>query len=284
VTGPPLAGHVALVTGAGRGIGRAHALLLAERGARVVCCDLGVELDGTGTDRSIAAAVASEIRAVGGDAVADVNDISTFAGAGAAVATGVEAFGFVDIVVNNAGTAATAGIDDVTEELVTRQLAVHLVAAIGTARAAWPMMRARGWGRVINTVSEAAFPSRVTAGRGAGLGYGPAKAAVWSATHALAAEGRDLGITVNAISPGARTRMNATMLGDATAGLDLDPAHVARVVAWLASHDADDVTGAVIHTAGGQHREYRVDRHRDTELVARIRRAVVTEGPASRSV
>jgi NAD(P)-dependent dehydrogenase (short-subunit alcohol dehydrogenase family) len=269
-----LEGHVALVTGAGRGIGRAHATLLAERGAKLVCCDLGVELDGTGSDVLVAEAVAREIRAAGGDAVADSSDISTFSGGAAAVAAGVDAFGFVDIVVNNAGTAGTASIEDVTEALLERQLAVHLHGAIGTVRAAWPIMRERGWGRVINTVSEAAFPSRVTEGRGGGLAYGPAKAAVWSATYALAAEGSEHGITVNAISPGAFTRMNAAMFEGVSATLDLDPMHVARVVAWLASPAAADVNGAVIHAAGGQHREYRMERLRDTELLSRLAEAL----------
>lgn len=270
MSGHSLEGHVALVTGAGRGIGRAHALLLAERGASVVCCDLGVAADGSGHDRSVAATVASEIVAAGGSAIADASDISTFAGGAAAVATGVEAFGFVDIVVNNAGTIGGVGIDDVTEAALERLLAVHFVGAIGVTKAAWPMMRDRSWGRVINTVSEAAFPSRVTGGAGSGLAYGPAKAAIWSATHALAAEGVEHGITVNAVSPGALTRMNAEMLSDAPPGLDLDPIHVARVVAWLASDEAADVTGAVIHAAGGHLREYRMERHRDTELLHRI--------------
>ena len=265
---------MALVTGSGRGIGRHHALLLAERGAKVVCNDLGVALDGSGRDGLVAAAVTSEITEAGGEAVADTSDISTFAGGAAAVDTGVRAFGFVDIVVNNAGTAASLSIGDVAEESVAQQLAVHLYGAIGTAKAAWPMMRERGWGRVINTVSEAAFPSRVTAGQGSGLGYGPAKAALWSATHALAAEGKAHGITVNAVSPGAFTRMNEAMFLNAPSSLDLDPHHVARVVAWLAGPDADDVTGAVIHAAGGQHREYRMERLRDTELLARLRQAL----------
>ncbi len=269
-----LEGHVALITGAGRGIGRHHALLLAERGAKVVCNDLGVELDGSGRDVSVASDVVREVTAAGGEAIADTSDISAFSGGSAAVETGVRAFGFVDIVVNNAGTASSLSISDVTEDLVARQLAVHLYGAIGTAKAAWPIMRERGWGRVINTVSEAAFPSRITAGQASGLGYGPAKAAVWSATHALAVEGKPFGITVNGISPGAFTRMNEAMFEDSPSSLDLDPCHVARVVAWLASSDADDVTGVVIHAAGGQHREYRVERHRDTELMARIRRAL----------
>jgi NAD(P)-dependent dehydrogenase (short-subunit alcohol dehydrogenase family) len=252
------------------GIGRAHATLLAERGAKVVCCDLGVEVDGSGGDVSVAETVAREIRGAGGEAVADGSDISTFAGAAAAVG----AFGFVDIVVNNAGTPGSASIDEVTEEILGRQLGVHLFGAIGTTRAAWPIMIERGWGRAINTVSEAAFPSRVTDGRGARLASGPAKAAVWSATYALAAEGREHGITVNAISPGAFTRMNAAMFEGAPTTLDLDPIHVARVVTWLASTETDDITGAVIHTAGGRYREYRMERHRDTALLARLEQAL----------
>jgi NAD(P)-dependent dehydrogenase (short-subunit alcohol dehydrogenase family) len=269
-----LDGHVALVTGAGRGIGRAHALTLAARGAKVVCCDLGVEMDGSGSNASIAESVACEVADQGGEAVSDASDISTFAGAAAAVATGVAAFGFVDIVVNNAGTAESAPIDEISEELLDRQFAVHVHGAIGTTKAAWPMMVDRRWGRVINTVSEAAFPSRVTQGRGGGLGYATAKAAVWAATYGLAAQGRQHGITVNAVSPGAFTRMNQLMFADAPSGLDLDPLHVARVVAWLASPTAGDVTGAVIHAAGGHHREYRIERHRETDLTLRLGEAL----------
>lgn len=269
-----LEGHVALVTGAGRGIGHAHAMLMAQLGAKVVCCDLGVELDGSGNDKSVAEAVAAEIRDHGGEAVADTSDISTFAGGAAAVQAGVDAFGKVDIVMNNAGTAGGASIEEVTEDVLARQFAVHVYGSVGTAKAAWPIMKAQGWGRIINTVSEAAFPSRVTDGRGGSLGYGTAKAAVWAATYGLAADGRAHGITVNAISPGAFTRMNAAMFKDAGTSLDLDPAHVARVAAWLASDDAADVTARVIHAAGGHHREYLMARHADTDLIARLTKAV----------
>ena len=270
-----LEGHVALVTGAGRGIGRAHALLMAERGARVVVSDIGVGLDGIGRDSSVAEGVADEIVQAGGHAVADTNDISSFEGAAAAVQTAVRAFGKVDIVVNNAGLAGGSAIADISEEQLGRALALHLYGPIGTAKAAWPMMRSQGWGRIINTVSEEAFPVSADEDRGGlGLTYGPAKAAIWSATRGLAAEGRTCGVTVNAISPGAFTRMNAELFENAPTDLDLDPVHVARVAAWLASDDASDVTGRVVHVAGIHRREYLMRRHADTDLIRRINAAL----------
>jgi hypothetical protein len=266
-----LEGHVALVTGAGRGIGRAHALLMAERGARVVVSDIGVGLDGTGHDSSVAVSVVDEIIGAGGQAVVDTNDISSFEGAAAAVQSGVRAFGKVDIVVNNAGLADGAVIADLSEEQLRRAFALHVHGPVGTAKAAWSMMRSQGWGRVINTVSEEAFPVRIDEDRGGlGLIYGPAKAAIWSATRGLATEGRTCGVTVNAISPGAFTRMNAELFEKAPTELDLDPVHVARVAAWLASDDASDVTGRVLHVAGVYRREYLMRRHADTDLIRRI--------------
>jgi len=269
-----LAGRVALVTGAGRGIGRAHAHLLAARGAAVVVCDLGAALDGSGGDRSVAGVVVDEIVATGGRAVADTTDVSTFAGGERAVRTALDAFGRIDIVVNNAGLVGSAGIEALTEDGLGRVMAVNFVGSVGTARAAWPHFVAQGWGRIVNTVSEVALDPRLL-GSG-GIAYGAAKAAVWSMTISLAEEGRAHGITVNAVSPGAFTRMNEAMFRDAgpPSGLDLDPVHVARVVAWLVSDDADDVTGRIVHAAGGEHREYLTRRHRDTELVARVINAV----------
>ena len=269
-----LEGHVALVTGAGRGIGRAHALLLAERGAAVVACDVGAQVDGSGRDPSVAETVVEEIRAAGGTAVPDGSDISTFDGGASAVAAGVAAFGKVDIVINNAGLTGGASIEDIDEIVLARQFAVHVYGSIGTTKAAWAMMKARGWGRIVNTVSEAAFPSKVTGGRGGGLGYGTAKAAVWAATFGLASEGIQHGITVNAVSPGAFTRMNEAMFEAAPTNLDLDPIHVARVAAWLASDDAADVYGRVIHAAGGHHREYVMARHAHTPLIERLHAAL----------
>jgi NAD(P)-dependent dehydrogenase (short-subunit alcohol dehydrogenase family) len=126
---------------------------------------------------------------------------------------------------------------------------------------------------VVNTVSEVAFDATRSGGR---VGYAAAKAAVWSSTLTLAEAGRPHGITVNAVSPGAATRMNEAHFATTGQpdGLDLDPVHVARVVGWLVSDDACDVTGRVVHVAGGHHREYRVRREADTGLVARIDAAV----------
>lgn len=270
----PLEGHVALVTGAGRGIGRAHAMAMAARGAKVVVSDIGVDLSGAVNDGAVAARVVDEIVAAGGTAVADTHDIASFAGAAAAVQTGVEVFGKVDIVVNNAGLPGGALLEDVTEELLRAAFNLHFHASVGTAKAAWPLMRAQGWGRVINTVSEEAFPSTVEDRDGLGLVYGPAKAAVWSVTTGLADEGRKHGITVNAISPGAFTRMNAALFEAAPTTLDLDPSHVADVAAWLASREAGDVTGRVIHVAGVHRREYVMRRHNGTDLVDRIDAAI----------
>jgi len=190
------------------------------------------------------------------------------------VQTGVDAFGKVDIVINNAGLAMSASIEEVTEAILGQQFAVHVHGSIGTSKAAWPHMKAQGWGRIVNTVSEAAFPPGVTGSSSGGIGYGAAKAAVWAATFDLASAGIADGITVNAISPGAFTRMNATMFEVAPMSLDLDPMHVARVAAWLSSDDAADVTGRVIHVAGGHHREYVMARHADTVLVERINQII----------
>jgi len=269
-----LDGRVALVTGAGRGSGRAHALALAAQGAAVVINDVGADLDGSGGDAGPAEAVAAEVVSAGGWGLADTTDVASIDGGRRAVARTIDAYGRIDIVVNNAGFAHGGGdvIHPVEDEL-DALLGVHLKGALGTMAAAFPYMAARGWGRIVNTVSEAALDPRFVGA----LGYGAAKAALWSATLAAAAEGVPLGITVNAVSPGARTRMNADLLdagfrAGASAGLDLDPAHVADVVAYLASDEAGDITGRIIHAAGGEVREYATARSSGTDLVERLQR------------
>lgn len=265
----PLSGRVAVVTGAGRGIGAAHARMLAADGAAVVVNDAGTNLEGTTAGEPVARDVAALIRADGGEAVADTSDVSTFAGAAAAVQAALDAYGTIDILVNNAGIIGSAGAGDLEEEDLLRMFAVHVTGSAGTIRAAWPVMRAKRYGRIVNTTSEAAYDLRMAAG----VPYATAKAAIWGLTTATAGEGRARGITVNAISPGARTRMSESFLAaGADTGLDLSPDHVARVVALLVREDAGDITGRVVHAAAGFIREYELRRSPGTEVVARLGR------------
>ncbi len=248
-----LNGKVALVTGGGRGLGRAHALGLARGGARVVVNDVGSSVHGAGRADDVAAAVVDEIVAAGGSATADTSDISSYAGAAQAVHTALAAYGHLDILINNAGITGRDHIEHADPSDLDRMLGVHLTGTLGTIRAALPGMRQRRWGRIVSTVSEVAL--RPVPG-GMAM-YGAAKAAIWS----------------NAISPGARTRMSADSIEarPTSAAMDLDPVHVARVVAYLASDEAGDINGRVIHVAGTNIREYlEIRRSGDTELVRRL--------------
>ena len=150
-------GRVAVVTGAGRGIGRAHALLLAERGASVVVNDLGGSMEGVGADAGPASAVAAEIVAAGGVAIADTNDVATTAGAQALVDAAVEQFGRVDILVNNAGIIRWAGFPEADADNLAQHLAVHVGGSFNTTRAAWPHMVEQGYGRIVMTTSTGMF-------------------------------------------------------------------------------------------------------------------------------
>ena len=265
-----LAGRVAIVTGGGRGIGRAHAMRLARHGAAVLVNDLGTTVGGEGQDRSPAVSVVAEITTAGGSAVADEGDVSSFAGAAAIVERALAAFGRLDILVNNAGIATDAPIDDMTEELLLRHIGVHYVGTVGTCRAAVPHLRRQGYGRIVNTVSEAALDTRFPGG----VAYGGAKAAVWAATLAMSRQLLGTGVTVNAVSPGARTRMNEAMFAAAPPVLDLDPDHVAKVVAALVGEDSGAINGHVIHAAAGSIRDYGVHRTAESPAVAWLTEAV----------
>jgi NAD(P)-dependent dehydrogenase (short-subunit alcohol dehydrogenase family) len=242
-------GRVAIVTGAGRGIGRAHALLLAARGASVVVNDLGVAVDGAGDDAGPADAVAAEIVAAGGRAVADRSDVSTAAGGEALVAAALEAFGGIHIVVNNAGIIRWAGLPDADLDNLERHLAVHVAGSFNTIKAAWPHLVEQGYGRIVNTTSAGLF------GLPANLGYATAKGGVIGLTRSLAVAGARKGIKVNAIAPAAMTRMATP---DSAEPADDDPSTVAMasdlvapMVAFLA-HEQCPVTGEIYAAGAGR--------------------------------
>jgi NAD(P)-dependent dehydrogenase (short-subunit alcohol dehydrogenase family) len=231
-------GRVAVVTGAGRGIGRAYTRLLADRGARVVVNDLGGSMDGTGADEGPAVEAAAEIVATGGgEATADTNDVASPAGAQALVDTAVERYGRLDILVANAGIMRWAKFPDVDADDLERHLAVHVTGSFLAARAAWPHMVERGYGRVVLTTSTGML------GLPGNTAYAVAKGGVIGLARSLATAGADHGIRVNLIAPAATTRMAAGGRGP-----EMPPELVAPMVAYLA-HEACPVSGE-IYTAG----------------------------------
>ncbi|HET9690920.1 MAG TPA: SDR family oxidoreductase [Acidimicrobiales bacterium] len=237
-------GKVAIVTGAGGGLGRQHALLLASRGARVVVNDLGGSVSGDGADKGPAESVVGEITDAGGEAVADGNSVSTPEGGEAIVQTALDAFGRIDIVVNNAGILRDKTFHNMTPELLEPVLDVHLKGAFYVTRPAWLKFREQGYGRVINTSSNSGI-----LGNFGQSNYGAAKMGLVGFTRVLAAEGAKYNIKVNAIAPIARTRMTEELLG---AGAErFQPDLVAPVVAWLAHEDCP-VSGEVYTVGAGR--------------------------------
>ena len=240
-------GRVAVVTGAGRGIGRGHAHLLADRGARVVVNDLGGSMEGVGTDAEPASTVAAEIDAAGGIAIADTNDVATVAGAQALVDATVEQFGRLDILVNNAGIIRWAGLPEADADNLDGHLAVHVGGSFNTARAAWPHMVEQGYGRIVMTTSSGMF------GLPDNLSYATAKAAVIGLTRSLTTAGAAYGIKVNLIAPAAFTRMAGQPADnvDSPGSTQMAPDLVAPMVAFLA-HEACPVSGEMYAAGAGR--------------------------------
>lgn len=238
-------GRVAVVTGAGRGIGRAYALLLAERGARVVVNDVGASMGGDGSDDGPASDVAGEIQAAGGTAIADVSDVASVDGAQALVDLAAAHFGRLDILVNNAGIVRWAGLPELDADNLERHLAVHVFGSFNTTRAAWPHLVEQGYGRIVMTTSTGIF------GLPDNTSYATAKAAVVGLMRSVAITGARHGITVNCIAPAAFTRMAGQ--GDAdTTGDPMATSMASELVAPLAAflaHEDCPVSGE-IYTAG----------------------------------
>ena len=245
------AGRVCVVTGAGRGLGREYALSMAANGGKVVVNDLGGSRDGTGQDAGPAQAVVDEITAAGGEAVANTDDISSWDGAASLIQQAIDTFGGLDVLVNNAGILRDRMIFSMTEDDWDSVIRVHLKGTFAPSRhaAAYWRERSKAGGtndaRLINTTSVSGIYANVGQ-----TNYGAAKSGIATFTQIAAMELQRYGVTVNAIAPGALTRLTGGLEVSEEVARSFSPAWVAPVVTWLASPDSADVTGQVIEASG----------------------------------
>jgi NAD(P)-dependent dehydrogenase (short-subunit alcohol dehydrogenase family) len=237
-------GKVAIITGAGGGLGRSHALELAKRGALIVVNDLGGSTDGTGGSETAAQKVVDEIKALGGEAVPNYDSVATPEGGANIVKTAVDAFGSVHIIINNAGILRDTSFKNMTPDQLNPVLDVHLRGAFYVTQPAWQLMRDQGYGRIVNTSSGAGI-----FGNFGQTNYGAAKMGLVGFTRVLAVEGAKNNIKANAIAPVAKTRMTEDLLGPLAD--QLAPENVTPIVAYLA-HESCEVSGEV-YTVGGGH-------------------------------
>jgi NAD(P)-dependent dehydrogenase (short-subunit alcohol dehydrogenase family) len=243
-----LAGKVAVVTGAGRGLGRAYVELLADRGARVVVNDLGTDVSGFGEDSAVAEQVAGLIRSRGGEAIGNGSDVSTSEGGADLVATTIEHFGRIDLLVNNAGICGSQLFENATLDDFDNYWRVHLGGPVNTVKAAWPHMVAQRSGKIVLVTSVAGlFGIRGQAT------YAAAKCAVVGLMRILAIEGAEHGILVNTISPVGYTRMHPAAgfrLAEADGKAAMPVEAVAPAIVWLAS-DGCAETNSIYHVEAG---------------------------------
>lgn len=252
-------GRVVIVTGAGRGIGRGHALEFARQGAKVVVNDLGAEVDGTGSSTGPAGEVVDEIRAMGGEAIANGDDVSDFEAAGRLVQAAIDTFGGLDVVVNNAGILRDKMLVNMSVEEWDAVIKVHLRGTFCPSRHAAAYWRERSKAgdevnaRIINTTS----PSGIYGNVGQ-TNYGAAKAGIASFTVIAAMELGRYGVTVNALAPVALTRMTENLGPGPKRELPkdewspMDPGNLAPLIVWLGSAESRGVTGRVFSVRGGQ--------------------------------
>jgi NAD(P)-dependent dehydrogenase (short-subunit alcohol dehydrogenase family) len=243
---------VAVVTGAGRGIGRETALLMAAAGAKVVVNDYGVKEDGTGAASGPAEEVVHEIKRAGGQAVANYDSVATMAGGGNIVQAALDHFGRVDIVVNNAGILRDRMIFNMTEEEWDAVIGTHLKGTFAVTRAAVPHFREQKWGRVINMTSTSGLVGNVGQAN-----YAAAKMGIVGFTRVVALDMARYNVTANCISPFAWTRMIGTIPTETEAQRQrveklkqLSPAHIAPLAVYLASEEAKDISGQVFGVRG----------------------------------
>ena len=249
-------GRVAIVTGAARGVGRQHALQLANAGAKVVVNDLGAGVDGKGVDESPAQQVVDEIKAAGGEAIVNGDDVSNFDGAKNMVDTAINTFGKLDILVNNAGILRDRMLVNMTEEEWDAVIQVHLKGTFAPSRHAASYWRAMSKqnddgkpvkGRIINTSSTSGIYGNIGQ-----TNYGAAKAGIAAFTIIAARELARIGVTVNAISPSAYTRMTDNLREYSEEDKQVrDPSWVSPTIVYLASEEAQDISGRVIQAGAG---------------------------------
>lgn len=244
-------GRVAVVTGAGNGLGRSHARFLAARGAKVVVNDLGGSVAGTGGSPAAADSVVEEIRAAGGEAVASYDSVASEAGGRRIIQTALDAFGTVDVLINNAGNVRDKSFAKMDLDDFRSLIDVHLMGAVYCSHAAWPIMREQRFGRIVMTSSSAGLY-----GNHGHTNYGTAKMALVGFMHALKEEGRRYNITVNAIAPMAVTRMSRVAMTDEFAEVS-QPEFVTAAVAWLCAPE-NDASGHIIQGGAGYYAKIEV--------------------------
>lgn len=250
-----LEGKVAIITGAGGGIGREHALLFAKEGAKVIVNDLGSDRHGGGKGAEMAEKVVAEIKAAGGDAIANYDSVATREGADGMVWTALNKYGKLDVVVNNAGILRDKTLVNMSEQDFDLVIDVHLKGTFLMTQAAARLFKVQGkGGRIVNTTSLSGLLGNFGQGN-----YSAAKGGIYSLTRTASMEFQKMGVTVNAIAPVAITRMTEDLkMMKGFTQEQLGPQHIAPVAAFLASDLAADVTGTIVGVQGGKLFVYRM--------------------------
>jgi NAD(P)-dependent dehydrogenase (short-subunit alcohol dehydrogenase family) len=237
-------GRVAVITGAGRGLGREYARLLGAKGAKVVVNDPGVSVKGEGADAGPAELVVSEIKELGGDAIASTESVATAAGGKAIIEAALDRYGRIDILIHNAGNVRYGSLEEITHEDFEAVVDVHLMGAFNVVRPAFPVMCKAGYGRIVLTSSIGGIYGTHNVGN-----YGVSKAGTIGLNNVIAIEGAAKGVRSNIILPGAVTRMADGL--DITQYPPMGPELVAPVVGWLA-HESCSITGEMLISMAGR--------------------------------